>query len=241
MIRTGNFFFKYRNWIFILLYAALLIPSPPLFPIHNGEKNYILLPIITGLFITFLGEMIRGLTIGLVYIIRGGREGKPFAEDLVTEGIFQHCRNPLYLGNILMLSGLGILDNSIIYVLIIVPGFIFIYQSMVLAEEDFLHKKFGDAYLLYCKRTNRWLPDLRGLRTTFSQHRFSWQRWILREHTTQFIWLSGMAIILLMKYPSLTGYHTGSRNLLLAVILPFFLFLYLLVRYMKRSGILKAE
>ena len=31
MIKIGNFFFKYRNWLFIILYLLLFIPSPPLF------------------------------------------------------------------------------------------------------------------------------------------------------------------------------------------------------------------
>ena len=31
MIKIGDFFFKYRNWLFIVLYLLLFIPSPPLF------------------------------------------------------------------------------------------------------------------------------------------------------------------------------------------------------------------
>lgn len=105
MISIGNFFFKYRNNLFIFLYLLLFVPSPLLFsPDKFGEKYY-LFPIILGLFITISGELIRGLTIGLAYIIRGGRDKKVYAEKLVTEGLFNHCRNPLYVGNILMLLG----------------------------------------------------------------------------------------------------------------------------------------
>ena len=95
MVSIGNFFFKYRNWIFILFYAALFIPSWPLFPKEQFGEHYYLFPIIIGLFVTCLGQLIRGLTIGLAYIVRGGKEGKPYADGLVTEGIFTHCRNPL--------------------------------------------------------------------------------------------------------------------------------------------------
>jgi hypothetical protein len=61
----------------------------------------------------------------LAYIVRGGKEGKPYAEGLVTRRNFNHCRNPLYVGNILMLLGVGILANSILYVAVFYPGLLF--------------------------------------------------------------------------------------------------------------------
>src|ERR1041384_7374031 len=121
MVSIGNFFFKYRNWIFILFYGALFIPSWPLFSPKQFGSCYYIWPITIGLVITVLGQLIRGLTIGLAYIVRGGKEGKPYAEGLVTEGIFTHARNPLYVGNILMLLGVGILANSLFYVGIMMP------------------------------------------------------------------------------------------------------------------------
>src|SRR5687767_703197 len=128
MISIGNFFFRYRNLLFILLYLALFIPSPPLFSPGFWGENYYLWPISIGLIVTVTGQLIRGATIGLAYIIRGGRDGKVYAEELVTSGIFRHCRNPLYVGNILMLVGVGILSNSLIYMAIFIPAFLFIYQ-----------------------------------------------------------------------------------------------------------------
>ena len=135
MVAIGNFFFKYRNWVFILFYGALFIPSWPLFSPKqfgpDGYQDYYILPVSIGLFITCLGQLIRGLTIGLAYIVRGGKGGKPYAEGLVTDGIFNHCRNPLYVGNILMLLGVGILANSLVYVIIVIPVFLVIYQAIV--------------------------------------------------------------------------------------------------------------
>jgi protein-S-isoprenylcysteine O-methyltransferase Ste14 len=123
MISIGNFFFRYRNFLFLFLYLALFIPSAPLFsPAYFGPYYYIW-PITIGLIITVSGQLIRGATIGLAYIIRGGKEGKVYAEELVTGGIFNHCRNPLYVGNILMLCGVGVLSNSLLYVLIFIPFF----------------------------------------------------------------------------------------------------------------------
>ena len=236
MVAIGNFFFKYRNWLFILFYAALFIPSPLLFSPKQLGSNYYWWPIIIGLCITITGQAIRGATIGLAYIIRGGQGGKPYAEGLVTEGIFKHCRNPLYVGNILMLLGVGILSNSLLYVAIVIPVFLFIYQAIIVAEENFLRNKFGEKFDAYCTTVKRWVPRLSGITKTFNGMRFSWKRWILKEHTTQFIWLVGITLILLFKYPELTQGNKQRRNLLLAIILSVLVVLYGLVRYLKKSG-----
>jgi hypothetical protein len=188
------------------------------------------------LLITCLGQLIRGLTIGLAYIVRGGKEGKPYAEGLVTDGIFNHCRNPLYVGNILMLLGVGMLANSLVYVILVIPLFLFIYQAIVLAEENFLRGKFGPGFDEYCKKVNRWFPNLKGIGKTFGSMQFNWKRWILKEHTTQFIWLIGITLILLLRYPELTGYDDQHRNVLIGIILGTLLLIYLLIRYLKKTG-----
>lgn len=236
MIAIGNFFFKYRNWLFIILYLLLFVPSPPLFSERLFGAYYYCWPLALGLVITISGQLIRGATIGLAYIIRGGKEGKVYAEELVTTGIFSHCRNPLYVGNIMMLFGVGVLSNSLLYIAVIMPLFLVIYQAIVLAEENFLRGKFGVSFNQYCSRVNRWVPSVKGLSTTFSSMHFKWKRWILKEYNTQYVWLTGIVLIILFKYPQLTNYDERLRNTLLAIILPFLLLLYLLVRYLKKSG-----
>ena len=236
MIKTGNFFFKYRNLLFIVLYLLLFIPSPALFGRGQFGDQYYLWPLIIGLIVTISGQVIRGATIGLAYIIRGGRSGKVYADELVTTGIFNHCRNPLYIGNILMLLGIGILANSLLYVGIVMPLFVLIYQAIVLAEEHFLKNKFSSQFNQYCSRVNRWLPSLKGLSRTFSSMEFKWKRWLIKEYNTQFIWLTGITLILLFKYPELTNYSVERRNLLLAIVLPLLAVFYISVRYLKKSG-----
>ncbi len=235
MISIGNFFFKYRNFLFIFLYLLLFVPSPKLFNANTFGEYYYLIPIILGLAITFSGQLIRGLTIGLAYIVRGGKDKKVYAENLVTEGVFNHCRNPLYVGNILMLLGVGVLSNSLIYVLIIMPLFLFIYQAIVLAEENFLRNKFGEQFNVYCNRVSRWLINLRGLGKTFGTMRFNARRWILKEYNTQYVWIAGIILILFLEYPQLTNYNEEKRNTILAILLTLVTVYYLSVRYLKKS------
>ena len=233
MIQIGNFFFKYRNLLFILLYGLLFLPSPELFTENIFHAEYKTWPLIIGLFVTVLGQAIRGGTIGLAYIVRGGKDKKVYAEHLVSTGIFSHCRNPLYVGNILMLLGVGILANSLIYVAIIMPLFLFIYQAIVLAEENFLRGKFGADFDAYCARVNRWIPSLKGIGATFSSMEFNWKRWVLKEYTTQFIWLAGIALLIIRLY-QIEDVLTNSIYAVIILAIG-----YVIVRYLKKSGKMK--
>ncbi len=237
MIQIGNFFFKYRNFLFIFLYLLLFIPSPPFFGALTFGPNYYWYPIILGLVVTIAGQLIRGGTIGLDYIVRGGKDKKVYADDLVTKGIFTHVRNPLYVGNILMLLGVGILANSLYYTFIVMPLFLFIYQCIVLAEENFLRGKFGQQFVDYCNSVNRWIPNFSGLGATFSSMEFKWKRWLVKEYNTQFIWLCGIALILLFKYPQLThGDETLRNTIAIGSVLVFAVY-YFTIRYFKKSKI----
>lgn len=235
MISIGNFFFKYRNNLFIFLYLLLFLPSPKIFTAEKFGENYFFIPIILGLLVTFSGEIIRGITIGLAYIIRGGRDKKVYADKLVTQGIFKHCRNPLYVGNILMLLGVGILSNSLIYIGIVMPVFLFIYQAIVLAEENFLRNKFGSDFDQYCQRVNRWLINFNGISETMNEMSFNYKRWILKEYNTLLVWLIGITAILLFKYPELTPGSNIEVTLFCCILLVLGI-IYGYVRYLKKSG-----
>jgi hypothetical protein len=135
-----------------------------------------------------------------------------------------------------MLLGVGILSNSLIYVAVIMPVFLFIYQAIVLAEENFLRGKFGKSFDDYCSRVNRWIPSLQGIGKTFSGMRFNWKRWILKEYNTQFVWMAGIVLIILFRYPQLTGNNVAVRNMWLYILIPALGIYYGTVRYLKKSG-----
>lgn len=184
--------------------------------------------------------MLRFATIGLAYINRGGKDKKVYASQLVTGGIFSHCRNPLYIGNILKLAGIGILSNSLLYVALFIPAFLFIYQAIVLAEENYLSSKFGQEFDAYCRSTNRWIPRFSGLVETFNSMDYRWQRPLVKENASVYVWLVGIVLILLLKYPELTGDNALLRNQLLMIVLPLLTVIYLGIRYLKKSGKLQG-
>jgi protein-S-isoprenylcysteine O-methyltransferase Ste14 len=207
----------------------LFVPSPEIF-----DDFYI--PVIIGLSVALFGQAIRILTIGLVYIIRGGRHRQIYAKELVTDGIFAHCRNPLYLGNILILTGSGIMSNSLVSLLIFLPLFVFAYQAIVIAEEDFLNDRFGPQYKNYLKRVNRWVPNLKGIGNTINSSTFKWRRVIVKEYNSIYIWLTGAVLLILKNYRSYSTAQNFHKSLPFFILVIFSLTVcYSIVRYLKKS------
>lgn len=228
MVKIGTFFFKCRNVMFPLFYLALFIPSPRMF-------ENIWIPLIVGFAIALSGQLTRVMTIGLKYIVRGGRDKKVYAEDLITEGIFSHCRNPLYVGNVLMLIGTGFMSNSWFFNLVMSPLFYFIYEAIIRNEENYLRGRFGKAYEDYCSDVHRWFLKLKGLRTTLNSMEFNWYRVMVKEYNTAYIWLTGVVLVIANVlrlgdndlYISIRWYLAGTLVVLLL--------LYLTARAIKKS------
>jgi len=235
MVKIGNFFFHYRNSIFPIFYLALFIPSPKIF-------SDFFIPIILGLIVLLIGQGIRVATIGLVYIIRGGRNRQIYAEDLVTDGLFSHCRNPLYLGNVVEILGLGILANSIIFVLIMFPLFVFIYQAIIRAEEDFLSKKFGARFDDYFKKVNRWIPNLKGINQTLKSMKFNWRRVVIKEYNSTFIWSVAAVLLIMKNYYSFASVQNFNKSLPYFILIIILLMItYGIIRYLKKSHKLVSQ
>jgi protein-S-isoprenylcysteine O-methyltransferase Ste14 len=198
--------------------------------------------VIIGLTVTIIGQLVRVITIGLVYIIRGGKDRRVYAEDLVTTGIFAHCRNPLYVGNILILVGLGIASNSLLFMAVFTPLFLFFWQAIVLAEENYLRNKFGQQYDDYCHRVDRWLINFNGIGATLRSMQFKWKRVIIREYNSTYIWMTGAVLIVMKHYYFHSDQFDFHANLpVFITILVALLVLYFIARYLKKSGKLASD
>ena len=76
---------------------------------------------------------------------------------IVTSGIFQQSRNPIYLGMVLLCTGVAFLVDSL-WLLGLVPLFAAILQKGVIEpEEAYLECNFGEEYLRYKARVRRWI------------------------------------------------------------------------------------
>jgi protein-S-isoprenylcysteine O-methyltransferase Ste14 len=79
------------------------------------------------------------------------------ANRLVISGLYRISRNPMYLGLVLSLCGWAWLLGSPIGLLLVWPFARLLVIVQIAPEEAALRERFGDAYLEYCLRVNRWL------------------------------------------------------------------------------------
>jgi hypothetical protein len=179
--------------------------------------------------------------IGFAYIQRGGANKQLSAPKLVCEGFYAHSRNPMYVGNFLLLAGLSLIYHSIWVYLAVLPILTIGLLAIVKAEERYLAGRFGAEYVDYCRRVNRFVPDLRGLRATVRGMRFDWRRVLRKEYGTTFAWLSAAFFLLAWEDVLRFGWAESAADLhrLLLLYLPV-PFAYAFVRWLKKSGRLRS-
>jgi len=219
LVKFGNWIFHNRNILFPLFYAALFIPSPDILSLEWALS-------LGGIFIA-AGILIRSITIGLEYIVRGGFKRKIYATNLVTGGIYSLCRNPMYLGNILLILGFGIFANSLIFILIFFPVFLFLYFAIISAEEAFLSKKFGEEYEAYKSKVKALIPDLIQIESAFKGYQFNWKQVLKKEYNSLFLYISGIEILLY--------YNEQIGDLTLLINMGIIVVLYGTVKYLKNN------
>jgi protein-S-isoprenylcysteine O-methyltransferase Ste14 len=90
---------------------------------------------------------------------RAGTTARPGrgASRLVTEGPFRWRRNPIYLGDVLIVLGLAELTHNIWFAILTPVFALAVHRLAILPEERHLEERFGQAYLDYKERTRRWL------------------------------------------------------------------------------------
>lgn len=150
MSNISSLAFKYRSYtpIPFLILMFIFQESTPL-------------TLVIGFAIALIGELIRFLGVswaGSETRTTGGVGGT----FLVISGPFAHVRNPLYVGNILLYFGLGIMSFALFPYLQIgaIIFFLFQYYFIVSEEEKYLLEKFKDDYKDYCKNVPPFFPRI---------------------------------------------------------------------------------
>ncbi|MDR0841229.1 MAG: isoprenylcysteine carboxylmethyltransferase family protein [Christensenellaceae bacterium] len=78
------------------------------------------------------------------------------SDALVTNGVFAHSRNPIFLFMHLFFFGVFLMFPNWFFLAAFLIEAIGIHRQ-ILNEERFLHKKYGDAYDAYRKKVRRYL------------------------------------------------------------------------------------
>ena len=238
MIKLGRFLFRYRNVVGPIVVVVALALSRPRLP-YDSEVLHDALDL-AGVVLAFLGEAIRVVTIGYEYVVRGGKNREVFANELVQGGMFALCRNPMYVGNVLMATGVALVINAYAFYLIVIPMIVLAYIAIISTEEAYLREKFGAQYEDYCRRVNRWWPRLTEFRIAVAGMRFNWRRVLVKEYNTIFILIGVLACLEVWSdYIAVGGDTLPSTELALFGAFAW-LASYLAVRALKKSGYVRG-
>jgi protein-S-isoprenylcysteine O-methyltransferase Ste14 len=147
--------------------------------------------IASGALLVFLGAGLR--TWGAAYLrTEVVHDTAQHSEALVADGPFRYTRNPLYLANLPMAAGIGVLASRSGFIFLVLANWIFVYR-LILREEESLLKTQGESYRAYCEAVPRYWPALKP-RVPSGNLRPDWGQAFAGE---SFVWLFGLAELLI--------------------------------------------
>jgi protein-S-isoprenylcysteine O-methyltransferase Ste14 len=150
MSETAKKLFKYRSYTPLPFLVLMIVFAKPF-----------LLSIVVGFVIALTGELIRfwGVSWAGSETRRTSAVG---GSNLVVSGPFAYVRNPLYIGNMLLYLGIGIMSWALFPCLQIAALIFFAvqYYFIVSEEESFLRSEFGEDYKKYCEVVPRFFPRI---------------------------------------------------------------------------------
>jgi protein-S-isoprenylcysteine O-methyltransferase Ste14 len=148
-VRVGRVLFQHRGWLPAPLVAVMLATgSPPVGALRWG----------LGAALIATGEGIRLAAVG--HIGPASRTRDDSAHRVVDTGPYAHVRNPLYVGNLLLWAGVGVLLWPWA---LVAPALLAAHYGFIVRwEEANLAARLGAPYLDYCARVPRWIPRWAG-------------------------------------------------------------------------------
>jgi protein-S-isoprenylcysteine O-methyltransferase Ste14 len=135
-----------------VLVPGLIVANGRLEIQWNSWRLLALVPLITG-----LGILLRCIW---DFAVSGRGTLAPIdpPKDLVVRGLYRYVRNPMYVGVLLILFSEACLFDARSLLLYAFGCFLVVHAFVVLYEEPHLRRRFGESYVSYCEKVNRWLP-----------------------------------------------------------------------------------
>jgi len=154
---SGNWLFKRRSWLPLIMVAAGIIMM------YLGNRQAIIFDLrdeMIFLGVSVLGELIRIVTVGFAPRNTSGRNTitGQIADELNTTGLYSLVRHPLYVGNFFMWLGPVLFLRSAWFAVVFGLVYWLYYERIMFAEEQFLRKKFGEAYDKWSETVSAFIP-----------------------------------------------------------------------------------
>lgn len=110
------------------------------------------------------GGLVISLGVALIILahITMRRENQPTAPgrpttQIVHNGIFRVSRNPLYLGVVIAIIGIGIASDYLWFIFLSPLMVVAFNIVLIIPEERYLDDLFGEEYSAYRQKVRRWL------------------------------------------------------------------------------------
>jgi protein-S-isoprenylcysteine O-methyltransferase Ste14 len=90
---------------------------------------------------------------------RAGTAVEPWRPSaaLVTDGVYRFTRNPIYLALALLYLGAALATDSVVALALLLPLLAVVQVGVILREERYLERRFGDKYRSYRASVRRWM------------------------------------------------------------------------------------
>lgn len=98
----------------------------------------------------------------------GGRKNA----ELLSDGPYSLCRNPLYVGSILAAFGIGLQTEMLTFAILCGIVCWMIFHVVVKREEQYLLVEFGAPYREYLEKVPRFLPRFSGYKEDMKERSF---------------------------------------------------------------------
>lgn len=112
---------------------------------------------VTGLGLAGLGAALMLTALAQMVWARTTFVPRKSPAKLVTRGVFAQTRNPIYVGDALILAGLSLYWHAILALPLVAIFVMTINRRFIKGEETVLRQAFGAEFADYCARTRRWL------------------------------------------------------------------------------------
>ena len=160
MERDGDLLFRWRGVLPLLLLPAViaaLADSVRMEALLGARVDDLWMYGCLGL--ALVGQAIRCLTVGFVPRGTSGRGAvRQRADRLNTSGAYSITRNPLYVGNFVVLLGIALALKVAWVGIVVVLAYALWIERIVAAEEAYLAARFGAAYAHWAARTPAFCP-----------------------------------------------------------------------------------
>jgi protein-S-isoprenylcysteine O-methyltransferase Ste14 len=202
-MRATKFEFEERFWIITGIYVVAFclrifdhlpfivalrhLIAPSIVRGSSEAETFARIIILAGALLVFLSAALR--TWAAAYLRTSiVHDTAQHSEALVADGPFRYVRNPLYLANLPMAAGIGVLAGRSGFIFLVLANWIFVYR-LIFREEEALRQTLGGSYRAYLNAVPRFWPALRP-RVPSGNLSPNWGQAFAGE---SFVWIFGIA------------------------------------------------